>query len=200
MTGPKNQMDKDKGPKLNDDECVSQMELKEMMRAMTEAFKKYRDSASTSYEQLDRRVDELVTRMDVLEACPPPPTLAPSHSHVDDDDDVYAPLSQRFARNRQGMGGNGRHRHHNLQPDHDPFAKIKFSIPPFMGSYDAEAYLDWEMTVEQKCNSHLVPKQHRVRQATSDFRDFAIIWWNELVNTRAAPQTWNALMRAPRGG
>ena len=40
MTGPKNQMDKDKGPKLNDDECLSQMELKEMMHAMTEAFKK----------------------------------------------------------------------------------------------------------------------------------------------------------------
>jgi hypothetical protein len=53
--------------------------------------------------------------------------------------------------------------------------KIKFSIPPFMGSYDAEAYLDWEMMVEQKFNSHLVPKQHRVRQATSEFRDFAII-------------------------
>jgi hypothetical protein len=40
MIGPKNQMDKDKGPKLNDDECVSQMKLKEMMREMTEAFKK----------------------------------------------------------------------------------------------------------------------------------------------------------------
>ena len=62
-----------------------------------------------------------------------------------------------------------------------------------MGSYDAEAYLDWEMTVEQKFNSHLVPEQHRVRQATSEFKDFAIIWWNELVNTRAAPQTWNVL-------
>jgi hypothetical protein len=35
-------MDKDKGPKLNDDECVSQMELKAMMRAMTEAFKNTR--------------------------------------------------------------------------------------------------------------------------------------------------------------
>jgi hypothetical protein len=33
-------MDKDKGPKLNYDECVSQLELKEMMHAMTEAFKK----------------------------------------------------------------------------------------------------------------------------------------------------------------
>jgi hypothetical protein len=117
MTGPKNQMDKDKGLKLNDDECVSQLELKEMMRAMTEAFKKYQDSAATSYEQLDRQVAKLVTRMDVLEACPPPPTPAPAHSPMDDDDDdndddddddVYAPLRQRLARNRQGMGGNGR--------------------------------------------------------------------------------------------
>jgi hypothetical protein len=64
-------MDKEKRPKLNDDECVSQLELKEMMRVMTEAFKKYQDSAATSYEQLDRRVAELVTRMDVLEAHPP---------------------------------------------------------------------------------------------------------------------------------
>ncbi|XP_010221635.1 PREDICTED: uncharacterized protein LOC104575983 [Tinamus guttatus] len=165
---------------------------------MTKAFKKYQDSVATSYEQLDRRVAELVTRMDVLEARPPPPTPAPSHSPVDDDDDIYAPLRQRLARNRQGMGGNGRRRHHNPEPDHDPFAKIKFSIPPFMGSYDAEAYLDWEMTVEQKFNSHLVPEQHRVRQATSEFRDFAIIWWNELVNTRAAPQTWNALKEEMR--
>jgi hypothetical protein len=82
--------------------------------------------------------------MDVLEARPPPPTPAPAHSPVNDDDDVYAPLRQRLARNRQGM-------------------------------------------VEQNFNSHLVPEQHRVRQATSEFRDFAIIWWNELVNPRAAP-------------
>jgi hypothetical protein len=195
-------MDKDKGLKLNDDECVSQLELKEMMHAMTEAFKKYQDSTATSYEQLDRRVAELVTCMDVLEDRPPPPTPAPAHSLVDDDDDddddVYAPLRQRLARNRQSMGGNGRRRHHNPEPDHDPFAKIKFYIPPFMGSYDAEAYLDWEMTVEQKFNSHFVPEQHRVRQATSEFRDFAIIWWNELVNTRAAPQTWNALKEEMR--
>jgi hypothetical protein len=67
-----------------------------------------------------------------------------------------------------------------------------------MGSYDVEAYLDWEMTVEQNFNSHLVPEQHRVRQATNEFRDFAIIWWNELVNTRAAPQTWNALKEEMR--
>jgi hypothetical protein len=53
----------------------------------------------------------------------------------------------------------------------------------------AEAYINWEMTVEQKFNSHPVPVRHRVRQATSEFKDFAIIWWNEHVNTRVAPQT-----------
>jgi hypothetical protein len=37
------------------------------------------------------------------------------------------------------------------------------------------------MTLEQKFSSHLVSKRHRVRQATSEFENFAIIWWNELL-------------------
>jgi len=49
------------------------------------------------------------------------------------------------------------------------------------------------MTVEQKFNSHLVPDIHQVRQATSEFKDFAIIWWNELVKSRHDPQTWDRL-------
>jgi hypothetical protein len=56
------------------------------------------------------------------------------------------------------MGG---HPHHgpNQQYTHgndDPFTKVKFTIPPFYGLYDAEAYLDWEMTVDNKFSSHLV--------------------------------------------
>jgi hypothetical protein len=65
----------------------------------------------------------------------------------------------------------------NQQHAHDndgPFAKVKFMIPPFYGFYDAEAYLDWEMTVDNKFSFHRVPEQHRVRQATSEFKDFAI--------------------------
>jgi hypothetical protein len=38
-------MDKEKGPKPNDDECVSQLDLKEMIHAMTDAFNKHQDSA-----------------------------------------------------------------------------------------------------------------------------------------------------------
>jgi hypothetical protein len=95
--------------------------------------------------------------------------------------------------NQQGMGGNQNHHNQHYVHNDDPFAKVKFSIPPFNGSYDAEAYLDWEMTAEQKFSSHLVPEQHRVRQATSEFKDFALIWWNELATLGLQPHTWDGL-------
>jgi hypothetical protein len=68
------------------------------------------------------------------------------------------------------MGG---HPHHGPNQQHacgndDPFAKVKFTIPPFYGLYDADAYLDCEMTVDNKFSFHLVPEQHCIRQATSD--------------------------------
>jgi hypothetical protein len=54
------------------------------------------------------------------------------------------------------------------------------------------------MMVEQKFSSHLVFEHHRVRYATSEFKDFAIIWWNDLVNARNAPQTWTTLKEEMR--
>jgi hypothetical protein len=96
------------------------------------------------------------------------------------------------------MGGNKNHHNQHYVCNDDPFAKVKFSIPPFNGSYDAEAYLDWEMTVEQKFSFHLVPEQHRIRQATSEFKDFALIWWNELATLGLQPHIWDGLKTAMR--
>jgi hypothetical protein len=36
------------------------------------------------------------------------------------------------------------------------------------------------MSVEQKFVAHLVPDRHKVRKATSEFKDFALIWWASL--------------------
>jgi hypothetical protein len=91
------------------------------------------------------------------------------------------------------MGGNPNHHNQHYVLNDDPFAKVKFSTLPFNGSYDAEAYLDWEMIVEQKLSSHLVPEQHHVRQATSEFKDFALIWWNELTTFELQPHSWDGL-------
>jgi hypothetical protein len=96
------------------------------------------------------------------------------------------------------MGGNHNHHNQHYVRNDDPVAKVKFSIPPFNGLYDAEAYLDWEITVEHKFSSHLVPEQHRVRQATSEFKDFALIWWSELATLGLQPHTWDGLKTAMR--
>jgi hypothetical protein len=189
---------------LDDNECVSHMELKDMMWAMTDAFSKYQTTTTDTFQRIHTSVDGLAAWLDVVEAhfrhhAPLPIVfVAGGLAHNDtedefDDDEVDAQQRRRLLHHRQGMGGNGRCRPHAPKQDNDPYAKIKFSIPPFYGSYDVETYLDWEMMVEQKFSSHLVPERHRVRQATSDFKDFSIIWWNELVNARNAPQNWTAL-------
>ena len=90
------------------------------------------------------------------------------------------------------MGGN-KNRHN--QGNDDPYAKIKFTIPSFHGKYDAEEYLDWEMTIEQKFASHLVPYRPKVRQATSEFKDFAIIRWASL---QQKPDSWEDLKHGMR--
>jgi hypothetical protein len=54
------------------------------------------------------------------------------------------------------LGGNQNHHNQHYVRNDNPFAKVKFTIPPFNGSYDAEAYFDWEITVEQKSNTNFL--------------------------------------------
>jgi hypothetical protein len=159
------------------------------------------------------RVQALETRLPIAATDPnvvadPNAALADTHVNgnpftedlgVDNDEHSELPdTPPRLRRlfNRQGMGGNLNHHNQHYVHNDDHFAKVKFSIPLFNGSYDAEAYLDWDMTVEQKFSSHLVPEQHRVRQATSEFKDFSLIWWNELATLGLQPHTWDGLKTA----
>jgi hypothetical protein len=179
--------------------------------SMNEMFHKSQASTETTLERMQRGIEAMADRVQALETRLPfaatnPHTVA-ADTHVDDDafaedlgvdNDEHSKLPDPPPRqcrpfNRQGMGGNQNHHNQHYVRNDDPFAKDKFSIPPFNGSYDAEAYLDWETTVEQKFNSHLVPEQHRVRQATNEFKDFGLIWWNELATLGLQPHTWDGL-------
>jgi hypothetical protein len=44
----------------------------------------------------------------------------------------------------------------------------------------------------------LFSEQHHVRQATSEFNDFALIWWNELATLGLQPHTWDGLKTTMR--
>jgi len=123
------------GSPTNFNDCVSKGELTtfitEQRNLMTE---------------LTRNVNSLVTCIEQIEQHP--------QSHHGDDEDADRDLSDyedvdddgdarnrcRYNFNRRGMRGNN---HGN----NDPFAKIKFSLPPFAGNVDPEAYLDWELAV-----------------------------------------------------
>jgi hypothetical protein len=134
------------------------------------------------FDELICTVNSLVTRVEHVEQRLPPqwPRQVPPEGEEDeeyDDDDADARNEDHLRHNHHGMGGN-RNRANN-----DPFAKTKFIMIPFADNADPEAYLDWELAVEQKFNSHLVPAEHRVRLATSEFTGFALFWWNNLCTT-----------------
>jgi hypothetical protein len=181
--------------------------------SMNEMFHKSQASTDITLERVQYgiaamadRVQALETRLPIVATDPnvaADPNAAAADTHVDGDpftEDTGVDSDEHFELpnppprscrpfNRQGMGGNQHHHNQHYVHNDDPFTKVKFSIPPFNGSYDAEAYLDWEMTIEKNSSSHLIPEQHRVRQATSEFKDFALIWWNALATLGLQPHT-----------
>jgi hypothetical protein len=89
----------------------------------------------------------LETRLPIV-ATDPNATAADTHADGDPfaedpgvDNDEHSelpdpPPHQRRPFNRQGMGGNQNHHNQHYVHNDDPFAKVKFSIPPFNGSYE----------------------------------------------------------------
>jgi hypothetical protein len=190
-----------------------QNELKDFFMKELSKLTKEVHANNHTVESVNKRVSTLTTRLEQLERNPPKNDGTKDEEDSFDDTDhpediVYFPdgtvdhkmTSENRAHcilafNTRGMRGKGS-RYNNGKDD--PYAKVKFTIPAFYGRYDAEEYLDWEMTVEQKFASHLVPDHHKVRQATSEFKDFAIIWWQECASLNIQLDSWDSLKIAMR--
>ena len=77
--------------------------------------------------------------------------------------------------------------------------KTKLIVPSFAGQYDPDAYLTWELAVQQLFACHEFPDHLKVRAVTCEFYDFASIWWSEYCRTNQnIPRTWDAMKRAMR--
>jgi hypothetical protein len=183
-------------------ECVSQTQLQTLLdttrteigetitRAVTKSINGLH--LADTIADLNGRITTLTNRIAALETHPPP------QQYQDVVYDIHGNVDEAATREAHIRGRVRAHNAGGNRAPPDPYAKVKFTLPSFSGSYDADGYLDWEMTVEQKFNAHLVPEQHRVRQASSEFKDFAIIWWSGLVVAGLAPTTWEALKVAMR--
>jgi hypothetical protein len=122
-------------------------------------------------------------------------------------DTILARLDALTTKMEQDYGGDteqddgdrrGRARRVVRHPPNDLFSKIKFKIPPFNGKYDPDAYLDWELEVEQKFSCHDIAAHSQVKAAISEFTDFSLIWWREykMKHPTAIPTTWDQLKAA----
>jgi hypothetical protein len=122
--------------------------------SMNEMFHKSQASTETTHERMQRGIVAMADRVQALETRLPiavtDPNATAADTHVDGDpftedpgidNDEHSelpdpPPRQRQPFNRQGMGGNQNHHNQYYVCNDDPFAKVKFPIPPFNDSYD----------------------------------------------------------------
>ena len=109
-------------------------------------------------ERLDKRISTLTNKVTELETLVVVNNNDVSGSNTDGllpEDTVHdavgnldraafrqARLRRCLRRNTTGMGGVLHHQGNNHRVPDDPYAKIKFTIPSFLGHYDVEGYLD----------------------------------------------------------
>ena len=79
--------------------------------------------------------------------------------------------------------------------DDDHLAKLKLNVPPFEGRYNPDAYLTWELEVEQRFACLNYPEERHVCAATCEFTGFTSVWWSEHCRMfyDNIPTTWTAL-------
>jgi hypothetical protein len=82
--------------------------------------------------------------------------------------------------------------------DEDWLGKPKFTMPKFVGSTDVEEYLNWELKVGKLWRMHEYTEDKKIKLASSEFDDYALIWWDNLVQSRIEDGyppivTWRAM-------
>ena len=73
-------------------------------------------------------------------------------------------------------------KHHSQRKEKDRRPQeVNIRLPYFHGKDNVEAYLDWEMKVEQLFVRHHISEERKVPLATLSFQGYALYWWTSLV-------------------
>ena len=100
----------------------------------------------------------------------------------------------------ESSSSKGKRRHSKRDMDaYDP--KIKY--PTFKGNTNPDAYIDWEMKFEQIFRMNDCPEEKKVKLASFQFSDYAIVWWEDLqlkrrLKGKGPPRTWEKLKKLMR--
>jgi predicted dehydrogenase len=67
---------------------------------------------------------------------------------------------------------------------------IKLKIPNYQGKSNLEAYLEWEIKVDWIFVYHSYSEQKKVKLVVIEFTKYALIWGDQIVNTRRRNEEW----------
>ncbi|CAA7039460.1 unnamed protein product [Microthlaspi erraticum] len=103
------------------------------------------------------------------------------------------------------QGSRRRSRRHRDDPDRlvENLGGYKIRIPPFHGNNNPDEYMDWEKKCEFNFNLHNISNINRVKLAVSEFNDYALRWWEQVVTAREIGgalevSTWEEMTRIMR--
>ncbi|XP_019447284.1 PREDICTED: uncharacterized protein LOC109350507 [Lupinus angustifolius] len=93
----------------------------------------------------------------------------------------------RYSSDSDDEGGRGRQRRETRKGrrrDDKKLEGVKIKVPTFIGKNDPEAYLEWELKIEQvfDCNSY--NEEKKVNVTALESKEYAMIWWDQLQKER----------------
>ncbi|KAG7547992.1 Zinc finger CCHC-type [Arabidopsis suecica] len=112
---------------------------------------------------------------------PPRQNHEPLEQTRDDAAEEYYGIHSSSSRDSQRRARRGRG---DREPVRDYFGGVKLRIPPFHGKNDPDAYLEWEKKIELLFNCKHYTEINRVRVAVTEFYDYALSWWDQIVTSR----------------
>ncbi|XP_056855374.1 uncharacterized protein LOC130504765 [Raphanus sativus] len=77
-----------------------------------------------------------------------------------------------------------RHDHEGRRHRRNELSGLKLKIPPFHGKADPDAYLEWEKKIELVFNCQHYSEIKKVQVAATEFNDYALSWWDQLVTNK----------------
>lgn len=98
------------------------------------------------------------------------------------------------------IGRHERHRRHRDKPRRSEKDSLKCKIPSFLRDSNSDAYLDWDMKVEQILECFDFNEETRVKVVTFSFCGYTLTWWSKGLDDfrrsrRPTISTWVELIR-----
>nr|XP_027124151.1 uncharacterized protein LOC113740831 [Coffea arabica] len=148
---------------------------------MGEFQRMLRESMASLHQRMDR-LELSQARSNAAHRDVPPREEFASNS---EEDDFIRQPKQDYRRTDDGLKG------------------VKIEIPAFQGKSSPEAYLEWEQRIEMVFECQDYTDDQKVKLATLEFTDYAIVWWEQERTSRRRNRerqisTWEELRTTMR--